>query len=466
MAPRELLDMQRLAFRREGPPSAATRKDWINRLIGAVVEHKNAIPEAIDADFSCRSPVLSMMADAGATVASLKMARDHLDAWSAPVTHEAMVPDAIACVEYHPLGVVGVMSPWNFPINLALAPLAGILAAGNRCIIKPSEHAPHSAELIARIVRSAFDPAEVAVITGSADVSRAFASLPFDHLLFTGGTEVGRKVMAAAAENLVPVTLELGGKCPVIISTSAAIADAAARVMTIKTTNAGQICLAPDYVLLPEGSEDAFAAAAENAVHAMYPTLVGNPNYTAIINDAHAGRIAGYLDDARAKGGRIVELNPAEENFARENTRKMPPALVLNVTDDMVIMQEEIFGPLLPVKTYKHIDDAIAYVAAHPAPLALYYFGNDNEEERRVLDRTQSGGVTINDVMTHAFAENLPFGGIGASGIGAYHGQAGFIRFSHARSIYRQGKAPEAEMMLRPPFADGMTGAIGDSIVR
>lgn len=451
---RNLLAKQREALVASGPLPIPVRQEWLDRLIGMMVDYRDEIAAALDEDFGGRSRDASLMADVFAVIASFKLAKANLPEWSAPVPHEGIFPDAEARVEYQPLGVVGLMSPWNFPFNLTFAPLAGIVAAGNRCMIKTSELTPASSALMARMVGSVFDPSEIAVVNGGADVAADFASLPFDHLIFTGGGTIARHVMRAAADNLVPVTLELGGKCPVIVSASCDLADAARRVMTIKTLNAGQICLAPDYTLVPETAVDAFVDAASRAVDTMYPTLLGNPDYTSIINHRHFDRLQGLLADARAKGARVIELNPAGESFDG-NAKRIPPTLVLGVNDDMAIMQEEIFGPLLPIATYRDIDDAINQVNARPCPLALYYFGGV-DEERRVLDRTRSGGVTVNDVMTHAFAENLPFGGVGPSGMGAYHGKAGFLNFSHARSVYRQSRAVEAEHMIRPPFGEPM----------
>jgi coniferyl-aldehyde dehydrogenase len=460
-----ILAAQKAAFLAHGPLSIAEREEWLDRLIGLMVDFKSDIADAVSQDFERRSREATLMADVFAVLGSLKLARASLVEWTKPVPYEGMFPDTEAHVEYHPLGVVGVMSPWNFPFNLTFAPLAGIVAAGNRAMIRPSELTPASSALMARMIESAFEPTEIAVINGGPEIAQAFASLPFDHLLFTGGGAVARRVMKAAAENLTPVTLELGGKCPVVVSSSAGIDDVAARVLTIKTLNAGQICLAPDYVLVPESRLDDFVGAATKAVAAMYPTLAQNPDYTSIVNHRQYDRLEALLADARAKGARIVELNPAGESFAPE-THRIPPTLVLNPSSDMEIMQEEIFGPLLPVKTYSGIDQAIAQINAGDSPLALYYFGADAEEERKVLDRTRSGGVTINDCMTHAFAENLPFGGVGASGMGSYHGKAGFINFSHARSVYRQGKAIEAEYMIRAPFGEPIRQFLDAVIVK
>lgn len=460
----EILDRQRAAHLAAGPLSAAARIEWLDRLIGLVVDNHDEIAHVLSVDFGGRSREATLLADVVSVLGSLKQAKANLEDWMQPVACAGMFPDAVARVEYHPLGVVGAISPWNFPFALSFAPLAGIVAAGNRCMIKPSELTPASSALIARMIASAFDASEIAVVTGGAETGRAFAELPFDHLLFTGSGSVGRHVMRAAADNLVPVTLELGGKCPVIVSKRASISDAAARILTVKTLNAGQICLAPDFVLLPEGQVDAFTEAAGRAVAAMYPTLLSNPDYTSIINRRHFDRLRGYLDDARAKGATVTELNPAGESFDG-NACRLPPTLVADVSDDMEVMQDEIFGPILPIRTYGDVEEAISYVNTKPTPLALYYFGA-GDEERRVLDRTRSGGVTVNDVMTHAFVEELPFGGAGPSGVGAYHGKAGFLNFSHARSIYHQSKAVEAEYMLRPPFGEPMRAFLKTAITR
>lgn len=451
---RGLLKSQRAAHLAQGPLSADDRIAWLDRLIGLMVDHKSNIVDALRIDFGNRSAEATLLADVFAVVGSLKYAKEHLRHWMLAETFEAPFPDAVAVVEHQPLGVVGLMSPWNFPFNLTFAPLAGIISAGNRCIIKPSEYTPASSELMARIIASAFDESEIAVVTGGADVAKQFAGLPFDHLLFTGSTAVAKHIMRAAADNLVPVTLELGGKSPVVVSRSAPVEDAAARIMTVKTLNAGQICLAPDYVFIPATSVDEFVAASAKAAAAMFPTIRDNPDYTAIINQPHYDRLLGYLDDAKRQGARLIEINPGNEDFAQQESRKIPPTLVVNPGSDTKIMQEEIFGPLLPVLTYETIDQVIEYVNERPRPLALYYFGADPGEERRVLDRTSSGGVTLNDVMSHAFVESLPFGGVGASGLGSYHGKAGFLTFSHQRSVYRQSRMVEAEYMLRPPYGD------------
>ena len=374
---------------------------------------------------------------------------------------------AKAEIRHQPKGVVGVISPWNFPVNLTFTPLAGVLAAGNRAMIKPSETTPATSELLKQMFASAFDESEIAVVTGGPEVGQAFSSLPFDHLVFTGATSIGRHVMRAAAENLVPLTLELGGKSPVVVGRSADMSVAAARIMNGKTLNAGQICLAPDYVLAPADRLPDFVAAAKASVGQMFPSIRESPDYTAIVTDRHYARLMDYLDDARAKGAEIVEINPGAEDLRQQPHRRIAPTLILNPTDDMKVMQEEIFGPLLPVKAYGDVQQAIDYINAHDRPLGLYYFGSDAVERDLVLDGTTSGGVTVNDVVMHVAQEELPFGGIGPAGMGVYHGHDGFREFSHRKSIYHQIKWDLAPLrMLRPPYGAGLAKYLGMQIKR
>lgn len=466
----EVLERQKAAHVRDGAPSAEARIGRIDRCIALLVKHEAEIVKALSADFGARAPEVSGVTDVAGSIGPLKHAKAHLRGWMKPekrkTTPALLGLFGARCeVRYQPKGTVGVISPWNFPVNLTFAPLAGILAAGNRAMIKPSEFTPATSELMARMFAEAFDPEEIAVFTGGADVGQAFAGLPFDHLIFTGATSIARHVMKAAAENLVPVTLELGGKSPVILGKSADYATAAARVMAGKTLNAGQICLAPDYVLAPQDRVGEFVGEATKAVTAMFPTIKDNPDYTSVINERHYERIRGYLDDARAKGAQVVEINPAGEDFSQQEHRKIPPTLVLNPTDEMKIMQEEIFGPVLPVITYKGVDEAIAYVNAHDRPLGLYYFGADADEEAKVLSRTTSGGVSVNDVIFHVAQEDLPFGGVGPSGMGSYHGVDGFREFSHRKAIYKQLKKDLGPMKaLRPPYGEGVRSYIASQL--
>lgn len=452
----DILARQKKGHVKDGAPSAEKRVEWIDRAIGLLVGHKDAIAEALREDFGHRSVHTSLFTDVSGSIGPLKHAKAHLKTWMK--REKRRVSPAIlglfgarAYVDYQPKGVVGVISPWNFPFNLTFAPLAGIFAAGNRVMIKPSEFTPRCSELMARMFASAYDETEVAVFTGGPDVGGAFSRLAFDHLLFTGATSIAYHVQRAAAENLVPTTLELGGKSPVIISQSADIDLTAKRVMMGKTMNAGQICLAPDYVMVPKDKAGAFVGAVTKAVTTMYPTIKDNPDYSSVINQRHYDRLIGYIGDARSKGAEIVEINPAREDFRQQPFHKIPPTLVLNPTDDMKIMQDEIFGPLLPVKTYDIVDEAIGYVNDHPRPLGLYYFGQDKAEQERVLSGTTSGGVSVNDVIMHVAMEDLPFGGVGPSGMGAYHGIDGFRTFSHAKAVFQQANS-DLTAMMRPPY--------------
>ena len=451
-----VLARQKAAHLRDGAPSAQQRIDRIDRCIQLLIDHRKGIEEALNADFGARSKEATAFTDVAGSIGPLKHARENLSKWMRPEkrkTTPALLGlfGAKAEVRFQPKGVVGVISPWNFPVNLTFAPLAGILAAGNRAMIKPSEYTPATSELMKTMFASVFSEEEIAVVTGGPEVGEAFAHLAFDHLIFTGATSVARHVMRAAAENLTPVTLELGGKSPVILGKGADIGTAAARIMNGKTLNAGQICLAPDYVLAPAGQVDGFVAAAQASVAKMFPTIKDNPDYTSIVAQRHYDRIQGYLADARAKGARIVELNPAGEDFSQQEHRKIPPTLVLEPTPEMAVMQEEIFGPLLPVVTYDTLDDAIAYVSARPHPLALYLFERDRGAIEKVLARTIAGGVTVNDTLYHIAQHHLPFGGVGPSGSGGYHGEAGFRTFSHLKPVFRQARL-NGTGLLNPPY--------------
>jgi len=466
-----LLQRQKLAQIGSGTPSIEVRCDRIDRAVHLLVENKDRLTDALCQDFGQRSIHTSLLTDVAASIASLKYARDKLRSWTNP--DRRMVSPRLlglfgarASVIHQPKGVVGIMSPWNYPVNLVFSPLAGALAAGCRAMIKPSEITPRTSQLVADLIRSHFDESEIAVVLGGPEVGATFASLPFDHLLFTGAGAVARQVALAAAENLVPTTLELGGKSPVVVGRSANFELAAARVMMGKSVNAGQTCLAPDFAILPEDRLTEFVHHAKCAVASMYPTIQENPDYTSVITPRHWERLQGYLQDARSKGAEVVELNPGGEDFSQQRpNRKIPPTLVLNPTDDMLVMQEEIFGPILPLATYKSIEDAIHMVNSRPRPLALYYFGRDGSEEQRVLSRTTSGGVTVNDVIMHVAMDDLPFGGIGPSGMGAYHGEEGFKTFSHAKAVYRQSRF-DITSPLRPPYGAGFARIVGSLIRR
>lgn len=453
-----ILARQKAAHLRDGAPSAEERINRIDRCIQLLIDNRTAIEDALNADFGSRSREATAFTDVSGSIGPLKHAKANLRKWMRPEKRKTTPAilglfGAKAEVRFQPKGVVGVISPWNFPVNLTFAPLAGILAAGNRAMIKPSEYTPATSELLKTMFASAFSEEEIAVVTGGPEVGEAFSRLAFDHLIFTGATGIARHVMRAAAENLVPLTLELGGKSPVIIGQSADLDVAAARIMNGKTLNAGQICLAPDYVLTPADKLEGFVDSARKSVSKMFPTIKDNPDYTSIVAQRHYERIMGYVEDARAKGARVVELKPEGEDLTQQEHRKIAPTLILEPTDDMKVMQEEIFGPVLPVKTYRTVDDAIAYVNKGDRPLGLYYFGADEAEREKVLSATTSGGVTVNDVIFHVAQEELPFGGVGPSGMGSYHGHDGFREFSHRKAIYTQIKKDIGPLQaMRPPY--------------
>jgi coniferyl-aldehyde dehydrogenase len=447
-----ILDQQRTAFLAEGPPPLEERLERLAVLESLIQRCHGRMAEALSADYGSRSRHETMLAEAMGSLMVIRHTIKHLRDWMKPVReplNRLQHPSGKAYVRYQPVGVVGVMAPWNYPFKLCLVPLAQALAAGNRVMVKPSELVPRSAALMAELLGDVFPEKMVAVVTGGADAAAAFSAQPFDHLMFTGSAATGRKVLRAAAENLVPVTLELGGKSPAIVGPSYDIGKAADSLAFGKLINAGQTCIAPDYCFVPEGRVDDFTRAFSRRAAAMYPTLADNPDYTAIVNDGHYARLRHMVDDARAKGARVVEINKAGE--ALDNRRKLPPTLILEPTEDMAVMQEEIFGPVLPVMTYTSLDEVIDYVNRRERPLALYPFTRDDDEKERLLDRTLSGGVTVNDTLLHVAIESLPFGGVGGSGMGAYHGEAGFRTFSHARAVMEQGRL-SFNGAARPPF--------------
>lgn len=461
----KMLRAQKEAYLDEGYVSYETRINRLDRALIQVLKYQDELCEALISDFGHRSKDLSKLTDIAASVGPIKHAKKHLKKWMKKEKRKTMFPlgllGASSRVEYQPLGVIGILSPWNFPVNLTFGPLASALAAGNRVMIKPSEYTPATSAVMKKMLDEVFDETEVAVVTGGPEVGAAFSALAFDHMIFTGATSVGKHVMAAAAKNLVPVTLELGGKSPVLIGRSANLDQAADRIMMGNTMNAGQVCLAPDYLLVAEEQRDSLVELLKAKAAAMFPTIKNNDDYTSIVNERHYQRLNRYLDDAKAKGATLIAINPANEDFSDQDHHKIPPTLVLDTTDDMLIMQEEIFGPLLPVCTYKEYREAINYVNSHPRPLGLYYFGHDAAEEAFTLTRTTSGGVTLNDVIMHISQEDLPFGGVGPSGMGSYHGFDGFKTFSHAKSIFKQSNKNIADMVgLKPPFGKKTQNAI------
>lgn len=456
----DLLERQRQAFLDEGPVHAATRVDRLNRCIALIVDHQQELCEAVNADFGGRSRHVTLMTDLYTSVSTLKFARKNLRRWMRPQRRRSPAPlgllGARARVHYQPKGVVGIMTPWNVPVNMVFSPLADVLAAGNRALIKPSEFTAHTSELLQRLFQRYFEDTEIAVVTGGPEVAAAFSALPLDHLIFTGATSIGRKVMEAASKNLVPVTLELGGKSPVIVSETADIHQAADKLATGKAMNAGQLCIAPDYVFVPASRMESFINAFRQSATALYPRVVDNPDYVAMINERHFDRIRSYLDEAEEQGSRVLAAHAADENWreAREQ-KKIPLHLVIDPGEELRCMQDEIFGPLLNVIGYREVDQCIDFINRRPRPLALYYFGWDQAEQARVIDHTLSGGVTINDVALHFACDDLPFGGVGPSGMGHYHGFEGFKTFSHARAVFRQARIDVMKLAgTRPPYSE------------
>lgn len=461
---RALLDAQQAAFRAEGPVGAATRKERLQRVIDMLVKHSDALCDAMGADFGGRPQVFSMLNDVAGSLGSLKHARDKLESWMPDQPRPSVSPfdnfGATAWVRYQPKGVVGIIGTWNAPVFTLLSPLASVFAAGNRAVLKPSEIAPRTADAMAAAVAEFFSPEELAVVTGGPQVAGEFAAQPWNHLVFTGSTAVGKLIMKAASENLVPVTLELGGKSPVLIGESADIGNAAERIAVGKALNSGQLCVSPDTVWVPASKLEALAAALQASYARQYPTVGGNGDVTPVINERHFARVEGYVADAAARGARVVQ---AQEGSPSE--RRMPLRLVIDPPADSQIAGNEIFGPALVLRGYDKLADAVRQIDAGERPLALYYFGEDAAEQQWVLDHTLSGGVSINDVTMHPALHDAPFGGVGASGIGHYHGHEGFLEFSHARTVYRHGHHdPRAEWGMLPPYNENFAQMIRGAV--
>ena len=436
----------------QGAPGFRDRREALKKLHDVVQARRQEMVERVAEDFGRRAKEETLLLEVFPILNGIRYALDHLEVWMHPrdVGVSWLFTPAKAKIVYQPLGIVGIVSAWNYPFWLAFLPLVDAIAAGNRALIKPSEIAPRSAELIQSAIAEVFEPDYINVVTGGADVSREFVSLPFDHLLFTGSTRVGKQVMKAAAENLTPVTLELGGKCPTIIHEAYPLKKAAERVWAGKLFNAGQTCLAPDYVLVPESKVDEFVELSRSEVARLYPTVQGNQDYTAIVNQKQYERLMGLVADAMSAGAECIALQAGAERLPNGSS-VMPPVIVTQVKDEMSIMREEIFGPVLPVVPYGTLEDAIAYVNARPRPLALYYFDNHQKRIDRVLHETISGGVCVNDVILHVAQSALPFGGVGHSGMGQYHGEAGFRRMSKEKGVFQQGRLASTAL-FRPPY--------------
>jgi coniferyl-aldehyde dehydrogenase len=447
-----LFQAQFEASRAQPEVPLALRRDRVRRVRALIESHGFALAEAVQADFGVRAPQLTEVADLFVLRALTSQLDSHLPSWMKPVrvrTPLYLWP-ASGRLLRQPLGVVGVISPWNYPLQLALGPAVTAMAAGNRVMLKPSELTPHTSALTARLVHENFSPEEFCVVQGGAEVAAEFAAQPFDHLFFTGSTAVGRKVAEAAARNLTPTTLELGGKSPCVIDGSASLDDVAVKIVHGKLLNAGQTCIAPDYLLLPRGREAEFERAWQGAVGRLFPTLEGNADYAAIVSDRHLARLQSMVHEAVDAGARVVEAAGPMGQPAQTN-RQMRPVLVFNPPLDGRLMREEIFGPVLPVLPCESAEDAIRFINSRPRPLALYWFGSDATARDKVLAHTLSGGVTVNDTLMHIAHEGLPFGGVGESGWGAYHGETGFLRFTHTKAVLLQSRLAMGHLFY-PPY--------------
>ena len=456
-----ILAAQKASFNSRPNPPWSERKANIQKLGQAIEAHEAEFKKAISEDFGNRSyeetTIAEMLVIKGGISHALKHTKHWMRARRAPTALQ--YKPASNRIIPQPLGVIGIISPWNYPLQLAIMPLIGALGAGNRAMIKPSEYTPRLSDLLKRVLGSIFSEDEVYVATGGVKVASVFSALPFDHLIFTGSTSVGKIVAGAAAKNLTPCTLELGGKSPTIIDESANMALAVPRIVNGKTLNAGQTCVAPDYVLMPSAKIDAFSEALIKKAEEFYPTFAGNPDYTSIIADSHYARLQDLLEDAENKGARIqVAGDDDKQQLAKE--RRVPLTVVTNTSPDMKIMQEEIFGPLLPVVASESLDDSMKYVQSHDRPLALYWFGEDKAKRERVLNETISGGVSINETAWHVVQEDIPFGGVGPSGMGAYHGEQGFETFSHMKGVFMQSKFSQGKNLF-PPYTDKTRKMLG-----
>jgi len=445
---KEQLSIQKAAFLQTPFPSERNRKLQLVALKKALIKHKDKLAKAISADFGHRSIDETMLADLLPVVMSIDHTIKHLRQWMKPEKRQVswLYQPATNRIVYQPLGVIGIMSPWNYPVLLSLGPLVAAIAAGNKAMIKPSEHTPYANRVLAEIIGEAFLKDEVLLIEGDAKMAADFSSLPFDHLIFTGSTEVGKLVMAAAAKNLTPVTLELGGKSPALVGQDVSADFAVERMLYGKCLNAGQTCVAPDYVLCPEEKQGSLIESFKKQFKILYPNADCG-DYTSMINDAQFERIEAWLDDAIAKGGELISLGNKSEKYPRSK----PLTLLINTDPSMEIMQQEIFAPVLPILTYKTIDEAIDLIKSRPRPLALYLFSHDKKLQNQVVSKTHSGGVCINDTVYHVVQDDLPFGGIGPSGMGRYHAKEGFLTFSATKSILQRGRFYAAKFAF-PPY--------------
>lgn len=449
-----MLARQRQAFLAEGPPRARVRRNRIDRLMALLLDNSDAFIDAMAADYGTRSKAASLFTEIVGITSVVEHTRSHVAQWMRPtkLMRVARLCGLRAEVQPSPLGVVGIIGPWNFPVNLVLLPASAAFAAGNRVMIKMSEVTAHTAELMRTTAPKYFDPLELDVVTGGPDVAAAFAALPFDHLFFTGSPSVGALVQRAAAENLVPVTLELGGKNPVVVAPAADIRRSATRIARGRMVNGGQVCVCPDYVLVPEEHIDNFVDTARDTLRGMFPTIVANDDYCSSVNQANYDRVVNLIEDARANGARVETVVPEGESLPDSNSRKIAPTIVRDIDDRMKIAEEEIFGPVLAVAGYSTLSEAIDYINRRPAPLVAYWYGPDDDNFRTFVRSTRSGGVARNDFAAQMIPSAAPFGGVGRSGTGAYHGKAGFEAFSHYRSVVGSDLPFSITGTAAPPF--------------
>jgi len=449
----EVFARQRAAFERNPAPTLQLRRATLLKLERLVEQNRLILAEAANADFGTRSGFETEMAEIVGTISIIRYIRRHLRSWMAPRRRSVSMWYAPAKnrVEPRPLGVVGVVSPWNFPLNLALVPAATALAAGNRVMLKVSEFTPHTSAVLKRLIEENFSPDLFYVTDGGGEVASRFTTLPFDHMLFTGSTQVGKIVAKAAADNLTPVTLELGGKSPVIVDQDYSTKRAATTVAWAKVFNGGQVCVAPDYVLVPRGREKEFATAAGEAARKLYPKAAGNPQYTAILNQRHYDRITGYVTEAQALGAEVITAEDPE--LGRER-RQLPLTMIINPPVDSTVMKDEIFGPVLPIIGYDNDYSAVDFVNSRSTPLALYLLSNGKRRQQQWLTRIPSGSAVVNDLIVGYLQNDLPFGGLGGSGYGAYHGREGFDAMSHLRPVMYQRPifGRTGVQMLYPPY--------------
>lgn len=446
----QLLQRQRSSYLAAPNPNYATRVEQLTRLKAAILQFQTPLVEALSQDYGHRSIDDSLISDIMPVINNINYSLKNLKKWLKPSARHAgiLLAPAKVTVHYQPLGVIGIIVPWNFPVMLSIGPLVTAIAAGNHAMLKMSEFTPATNQVIKRLLAQVFDESHVAVVEGEADIAAQFSALPFDHLLFTGSTTVGRHVMRAAANNLTPVTLELGGKSPVIIAPDMPLEIAVERMIYGKCLNAGQICVAPDYVLCPKAKVDDFIAAYQAKFKSMYGAINHNKDYGSIINTRQFDRLMTVLEDAKAKGARVIS---ATDEAIDSQHRKLATQLITHTSEDMLLMQEEIFGPLLPIISYDSLDEAIQYINHRARPLALYVMSFDEPTQQKILQQTHSGGVCINETVFHVAADDAPFGGIGPSGMGHYHGKEGFLTFSHAKTVLSRGRFNTGKF-VHPPY--------------